>query len=385
MKKKGCVFISVLLVLTSLFAPAATAATRLPYPAIREDIPEFWQESYTNSRGETVEVDIPIRVPDVDTLPVLIVDKTEPFPEDRFTEYLDRKKAANDEYGWFIRNDRGTWCISENDRNSQLEYKGTAYHASSVLTDFDWDQPYAENNDLTVRDAYDILLEKFYTYMDDDIELELNRIVLNGRVRKYNSRTEELSDPLSETGQYVFDCWQLLEGIPLLDISYNAYKKNQTNREGSMFPPPFIRGGVRSEDEYDICAFLRKIREVRLPDMPMCSFETVKKQIEKAILWDDEKFPAWISQILINECRTIIRTKVRSKYDLLGDEALNRIEAYHEEDEFNDLRIAVGSLPETMKSAVAYPCKDIAFMKWLNFCEFHKQRLRADYIERKEP
>lgn len=70
-------------------------------------------------------------------------------------------------------------------------------------------------------------------------------------------------------------------------------------------------------------------------------------------LWDDEKFPAWISQILINECRTIIRTKVRSKYDLLGDEALNRIEAYHEEDEFNDLRIAVGSLPETMKSAVA--------------------------------
>ena len=143
--------------------PAGSAFAKEKYWTVRELYDMYqgqcWQEEYETVRGETIVVDTPIMVPNVETAPVIRV-KTHP----------ELDEAVYEVYGRYPRNwrkvDEVTWIRSDNvditiamhqnwEFNIPDKYAGRCHSWGEVfLPDkIDWNLK-AENNDMTMGEAY---------------------------------------------------------------------------------------------------------------------------------------------------------------------------------------------------------------------------------------
>lgn len=243
---------------------------------IRQQTSIGWHETY-EAHGRTIQVDIEVSVPSVDTIPILQIK----YPEQRNTDFLAQKGYGRVNLpGWFAGG------VEEGQYGPEFNPRVSAKSSKSELPikDIDWDQAYAEGNRLTLRDADIFMNEKLKLLFGDDAQIELYRVILQGRLREYNEKTGEYGEPLRELGSYELHYYPMLRGIPLIMNAVNTFQTrvNNVSGEWGMWRCEVI-GTIYTPNDFNVLFSLREEAGMEMEDSPLCSFDTVKEVYEELI------------------------------------------------------------------------------------------------------
>ena len=173
-----------------------------------------WKETY-QANGRTVEVDCTVDIPDVSSFPVLTVQVMPPVEEPLYSALLLRYAApkgtrldyefrSNDYQTVLSYADPGGW----DEKTGEIPGKVTERWHS--LLKYDLNGAYADNNDLSLRDAFSIAQSRLEEAFPG-IELKLMDVALHDRLQNKSS-----GQFLREKGCYYLYCTQKLHGIPFL-------------------------------------------------------------------------------------------------------------------------------------------------------------------------
>lgn len=243
-----------------------------------------WKETY-QANGRTVEVDCTVDIPDVSSFPVLTVQAMPPVEEPLYSALLQRYAApkgtkldyefrSNDYQTVLSYADPGGW----DEKAGEIPGKVTERWHS--LLKYDLNGAYADNNDLSLRDAFSIAqscLEEAFP----GIELKLMDVALHDRLQNKRS-----SQYLREKGCYYLYCTQKLHGIPFLapiaaafvhygSMPHNLYALQQRG---------IVYAAIYDQDSFSINSYCWKEASVLYDDVPLLSFDQVKPQLEALIM-----------------------------------------------------------------------------------------------------
>ena len=241
-----------------------------------------WRETY-QAYGRTIQVDLEIEVPAVDKAPVLLVEEMPALDEQRQREldaFYNHVQDVNPINASDFRSDdyATTWAY-------KLPYRLDEKAGETMLTvkwprraqmAYDWTKAYADNNPLTLQDAFDIALERFHDVFPD-IDLMVKDVALEDRY--LNKKTGE---PIREMGGYLMICRQLFHGIPQItraDRTFLAVLSSDAVDEIPFVGDYEVRATVVADDAYSL--FCKMIREMAVlhEDIPLLPFDDVKPAI----------------------------------------------------------------------------------------------------------
>ena len=124
-----------------------------------------WTQIYTTSKGETISVDVPIEVPNVETFPIIKASWMTRMPDQFKSDYgangSDRTEprwsAVIDRYGFIAAFHDFDFMLTQDDLR---KYGHFAFISDDLVhANPDWNSAYAYNNDLTVGDAYEYMIQ----------------------------------------------------------------------------------------------------------------------------------------------------------------------------------------------------------------------------------
>lgn len=233
---------------------------------VYEQAQEGWHETYTDVKGRTIPVDIDVYVPEVSTMPVSrlkMVRMEEPEVENKDDFIL----------------------------NIEPQYNGFVYYTKEYMLDDDpqiewnpeniyWipanaDEIYAPGNEEPLAAMLDIIrssMEHFHVGADGYDFTRPYDVRLSGI---YEKKSGQIARP----GQYSFNVYQTVHGIPILCHSGYAFIKGVGT--GQHYEAGCV---ARSENEYLVT--LNKVTEAerKAEDIPLCSFDQIVKSIEQEII-----------------------------------------------------------------------------------------------------
>ena len=233
-----------------------------------------WTQTYQTARGESIVVDVPIEVPDVEAFPIIKATWMQRMPDEFKAEY-GANRSDRPEPRWLANIDRYGVASAAHDYGyylSQSEVKGK--HFSLIGEDLlhnilPMSDIYAYNSALPADEAYDflkgIVQECYERYGMSFNEPYLNFIRLN----------DLLCDGTSYrgTGEVFFKCYETLRGIPILT---NVGKECNLAR-------PFYELCVISKDSYQFRCQLYDEIAMLTDDVPLLSFDEIKPTFEKIL------------------------------------------------------------------------------------------------------
>lgn len=261
---------------------------------LRQQTESGWHETY-EAHGRSITVDIPIATPDVTALPILRVgfvpkiseEAAAPLKEGMETLLWNSvwmHKEGKGFNGSFQNDDGELWYapISEslsaqNAANGNIDFTMTTF----PLANADLDTAYLDGSSLTLREAdafYQEWMAKLYP--NQSFDMRINKIELQSAI------TSQKQVIVSE-GTYWLTYQQVFGGVPVLARCNEAFN-------GSVGRVPALEeylqngGGngdfsITTQDDFSVRYRLYQTESVLHEDMPLCSFEIVRMQLEKFI------------------------------------------------------------------------------------------------------
>ena len=233
---------------------------------LREQTPARWTQTY-EAHGRVINIDVPIRIPNVSSVPIVRVGfatDLQPYDENLYNDC-----SRNGEVLTRAESTKNSWFCD-----------------GSELPVGDADTQ-AENSPLTPSEARDCLMKLVSNYTAQTGELDL---ALQGQItwsRKYQKIKRgsaqvgiDMNTPISDTGCYQIKYHQLFHGIPYIVPGYYA-----VNAKGDDHQRPLgiVVGYVASENDYLLDFFPAIELGVLLEDVPLVSLENVISVFENWI------------------------------------------------------------------------------------------------------
>ena len=220
-----------------------------------------WAKTY-EAYGRTIEVDVPIIVPEVEKMPIVMIEPWRPYDEESWLPHqkiVETQELGGDDNPIFLRcGDVGVYSYlnpnSEQERTTRFyrfkypkddaenrtsqDYIQVRFNSASVMLnangkelertgksydyrEMDSEMCYAEDSNVSVGEAEKCLrdiLTYYYGEEGSDIEIDYVRVLDRGRDKKGNVYDQ---NPM---GSYYFHFWQNICGIPLMNDAGSIYK-----------------------------------------------------------------------------------------------------------------------------------------------------------------
>ena len=286
----------------------------------------LWSKEY-QINGYNLEVEIPIIVPEINKAPILTVKRKVVYDNTRLNfeeedgasvegdsndfwikktvksgEHNDPEKWRNDEWSVHVQADEDGTCDKFAIRyNNKILLMST--HPNDDLN-FTWDyfypyeidacSTYAENNPLSVEQAYNSLNELLCDIIGVECPFNIRTVGVASRGRTAKGQTVDYYPK----GSYKIEAVQKFAGIPILMSSFDFYDSNTVNKKGNpikknkslrerVYSAPNCSAFYYSMLDEDSFTFstegiLEIDREIE-NDVPLASFDTIIKRIEEQI------------------------------------------------------------------------------------------------------
>lgn len=273
---------SLAMLLCSLFVMLGTLAEETKYfniADLRKNTPAFWQQSY-QAFGRAIDIHVEIGIPDVQFAPMLQVSKKKALDKSAITHWLTvfgvaaNETAQVDSTGKYWSyfgsdDDRTAFVLSAPAANEALgETWDKVIESESSILGFDMNQSYAPRNTLKLSEALGIAKGSLHEVMGQDHDFELDTVAISGL---YNRKTGK---PIRDIDGYRLGCMPMLEGIPCLEYPVT----------GPDWMRSRVTATIYSKTSYDMNCSLFDVDRILMNDLPLCSFDLVKKAFEDLIM-----------------------------------------------------------------------------------------------------
>ena len=244
-----------LLAALSLLPTLALAQDYYTLPEIREQAKDGWHETYTDRYGREIQVDI-----DAD----VFGEQTAPLIKAGFPQYDIYDVVQNCPY----------------DTVSNVKRKGgkRTHIYRSYGTEVDLDKPYGADygNDLTLNEMYSFV-KRLLT--DQGIPCD---IFLYERPRFFDvlCNIQQSTGEVKATAFYLVRLYEQFYGIPVLTRKIASFN----TKRGWPDYEPNISFQMRNENEFTAMVNVLEEQEIIAEDIPLCSFETIKENIQSEII-----------------------------------------------------------------------------------------------------
>lgn len=256
---KKCIW---MLVWSMLLSISVTAIGQQYYTSLEvaEQVQKGWNETY-EAYGRTIDVDLDIRFPNVDVVPVLKVE-------------FARMEAAKttEETGWYIKADPRNNVFIYSIPNYQSRAK---LHEKVVYGYPDMEQIYTTYGNMTPGTVTTLIQDTLRTMELNDKEWDFSTPYEMTTSRFIQSKTKKDIDTPSEYSMFFH---QVLHDIPVLCHAGSAF-----SLKTRAHPTIQLRADVADENGFWVS--IKKIKETEIVqnDIPLCSFDVIKNSIEKEI------------------------------------------------------------------------------------------------------
>lgn len=267
---------TLLVTITMMFALTSSLANASGYVTIaniKEETKNGWHETYTYS-GQEILVDVDIKVPDVDAVPIVRIRQVGDVQPSDLPPYANITPIENAGFEYTVESKEGVMFLQKN---------GKFGHDRSVGNDIQ-----AESSPLKPQEALDFIYERLAPYVESagGFGLQIEYMGVYSRVYALidSDKKGDLLDynkPETQMGFYDIDFAQVFHGIPFIkkDSLFDVTVKSEP-------APPFIGrigGWVGSKNDYSL-SFVPAIEDgILADDIPMVTFETVKHEFERLI------------------------------------------------------------------------------------------------------
>ncbi len=280
LKQSITVFLSVILALLCSTTYADTE--RYNISQLGDLCADGWHDIY-QAYGRTIQVDLEIEVPAVDKAPVILVEEMPPLPEQRQRELKEKYLNVKDDNpinGHDFRSDEWSTVLEYKLPYRLNEKAGetmlTVTWPRRAFTEYDWSKAYADNNPLTLEDAFDIVNRHFHDVFPD-IDLMVKDIALEDRYLD-----KKTGKPIRDMGGYLMMCKQLFHGIPQITSAHRTFRasvNNETDGEILFSVDYETRATIVAEDAYTLNCKLIREKELLHEDIPLLPFSEIKPNI----------------------------------------------------------------------------------------------------------
>lgn len=312
MKKWLCILVMVFFLIPTIAIAEMVTVSEL-YDQAQEL--ERWTQTYV-AKGRTIDVDVPIIVPDVENMPILRVRewsgyevaqmlnmdmKPEPMPSETMIgedpallSYLNAEnRSAKVPRVWICDPERhavnysflGVECLMP----SRKPRDGWSYSSEFFYPyEINAKSVYAEENPLSLADAQNVLLAMLeYYYSDSDMDAELDSVEVRSRVRNKKNKLK-MDYPM---GTYILRFRQKIQGIPIYATVYEKMLTTSDTKVSQDVAVQCERAGWIETNELEFMdmetfSFMStwfRLEEVLDTDIPLASLDRVLMTIEKEI------------------------------------------------------------------------------------------------------
>lgn len=268
MKRVFCAFLMFMMLL-----PMAASAEQKYYTIgeLKDQVTDRWTNAY-ETKWRTVTVDVQPTVPDVDKIPVMLLEVAYWVPESDQTVTWKAKSILRSDglntgrFGLY----NGELIGYNNDIKYDIE-------ANDYYPPFDTARKYAAGNDLTLGDVFTKLKEiqsqisNMFFGIDTD---HISRLNINN---VYEKGTKNPAFP----GYYWMELRYTLHGIPLWGFAIDSVQESKP--EEVQLPWIKIYFSMQGDQYYEMSGMLFQEKEVLTEDVPLCSVDQVIAALESEI------------------------------------------------------------------------------------------------------
>ena len=262
MKSMLCIALAAL---TMLIGAAAMAQEYVTLPELREQAAGGWHETYTDKYGRETVVDIDVQVFGEDAAPVVKVKPAEVIINMDLAEEgavltdrtLYRNNPTDDIFG--ARSGQVTMAVhhSYGDRIDMNNIYGADFGAPLTMQE--------------LKDRASEVLAPHGFSLDDFLFEQPKEFSVRCKMKR---QTQEVIAPAA----YLAHFWQTMYGMPIFEHINRTYIK----QNWPEFVPQ-VQISMRDEDEYSITLWNVEETEVLAQDIPLVSFETIRRSVEEKI------------------------------------------------------------------------------------------------------
>ena len=276
--------LALLMLMLMLSSSAAPAREKLSVVELAAQTPAEWRQTY-DAHGRTIKIDVPIEIPNVNTFPVLIGAKRNSRVSDELVHYYENMEHTFDEVIYSNTEVKFTTTVNNptRSRTNNRNDPGFIYEHDLELRNCDWNKAYAEENDKTLQEAWEIFCTEFdrcYGTGESD-DLFIKSVVIED-IRKIYDKSGEAIQYLTPKGNYCIECAQKFHNIPVLATISYAYHKPVKNSKLPLVNL-LIRGNIADEDSFSLYLALLQEEGTLYEDVPLCSFSRIQEQLEERI------------------------------------------------------------------------------------------------------
>ncbi|MEG0759175.1 MAG: hypothetical protein RR505_12260 [Raoultibacter sp.] len=295
MKKAIIIFLTLALLVCSSNAMAAKPSISIQ--SLAEQAQVGWHQSYNTVRGETINVDIAISVPEITAFPCYYAVDMPAIEGISLTksdvsesgEAALSNKSGFFRYDWPNHTTRRAWQSAAEKNGTALSINGEPRALMLRFGQFDMDIAYAVNNPATMASAWELMNKCAQEYFpDQQVALTPHWIHAHVDPGKYKkNKTSGNYDQVSECPDFqgclftYFD--QLIGGIPVLGYGYQGYAdyegaSRKDENKGALGGTCITQGlkEVGSEELYRSLQFrLITPSQILAEDVPFCDLDAV--------------------------------------------------------------------------------------------------------------
>lgn len=271
----------IFLLLIALLMPLCGQAKQQYYTIteVREQAAHGWQQTYT-AHGRTIEVDVPISVPEAQFAPVLRLAQGAAVAQ----------LPATADYAAAV---PGGFGLSLNDpmwlnygQQSGMRYRLPPGHSHVWLVPkqpWDMTRAYADENPYTLGEAVTFVKSLTSSYANGaaDMELFSMQVIRSGKSVKGGSIITQV-DPPYGVGTYDLRFKQVIDGWMVVDnVTQHASDRMKTTWAEQPRTGTEVR--IASDHAYTIGSSWLDVETVLAEDVPLCSLEKVLSSFEQLI------------------------------------------------------------------------------------------------------
>lgn len=307
------------LIFIACFAQALAHEERISIQDIIDEANELnrWHKTY-EAYGRTIVVDIPISIPQVDSIPIVTA-STWTTDDSQVLKSLQRAEGIDLLDGEYAEIDKlmfgqlNNGKVTDRGATIQIAVQGmilrvmfnspeellsvnTKHYLKIRKKDYypyqlDFEDVYAENNDMSLALANEYLERILAYYLaPETVEYSIDYVELADRARKTKSlEDEEFGECVDyyDKGSYFIRFFQNVHGIPVMLPAYYGYEnllENHVNYE--QFVDWGVPGGIAQiMDTESFWVFIKWIKEERIEkeDLRLLPLESIIQSIEDQI------------------------------------------------------------------------------------------------------
>lgn len=214
MKRLSMIMLVVILTTMLYSTPVIAENKRYSIAELNQMGQPEWKQTY-HAYGRTIEVDCMVDIPNVNSFPVLTVQTMPPVSEPLYSTLMQRyAKPKGTKLDYEFRSNDYQTVITQADPSGwdekAGEIPGKVTERWHSLLKYDMNSAYADNNPLTLQEAFNIAQTRIQEAFPD-MELQLMDVALHDRLRN-----KQTGNYLREKGSYYLYCTQKFHGIPFL-------------------------------------------------------------------------------------------------------------------------------------------------------------------------